>query len=129
MRRQVSIRRPNDANERVCQPGLPDRRRVGQLRPRLRDDDLPAYVALPDPVGLPWTGKAAWSNGFLPAAYQGVMLNPSATDPVPDLFPARSRFVTPESERDGRATLDALNRRQAEKCAGRFSDRSAHCFL
>jgi hypothetical protein len=82
-------------------------------------DDLPAYVALPDPVGLPWTGKGAWSNGFLPASHQGVMLNPSAADPVPDLFPARAaRFVTPDAERDGRSDLAALNRRQTLRVPG-----------
>ena len=49
-------------------------------------DNLPVFVALPDPVGLPWTGKAAWTNGFLPAMHQGTMLNPAAENPVPDLF-------------------------------------------
>ena len=74
--------------------------------------DLPAYVALPDPVGLPWTGKAAWTNGFLPALHQGTMLNPSAENPVPDLFaPKSAQFVTPESARDGLALLDKINRR------------------
>ena len=74
--------------------------------------DLPAYVALPDPVGLPWTGKAAWTNGFLPALHQGTMLNPSAENPVPDLFaPKSAQFVTPESARDGLSLLDHINRR------------------
>lgn len=82
-------------------------------------EDLPAYVALPDPVGLPWTGKAAWTNGFLPAAHQGVMLNPSAPDPVPDLFPSRAaKFVTADAERAGLEALSALNRRQAEHTPG-----------
>jgi hypothetical protein len=33
--------------------------------------DLPAYVVLSDPGGLPVDGTANWSSGFLPAVYQG----------------------------------------------------------
>jgi hypothetical protein len=34
-------------------------------------DDLPAYVVLGDPGGLPVDGTNNWSSGFLPAVYQG----------------------------------------------------------
>jgi hypothetical protein len=37
-------------------------------------EDLPAYVVLSDPGGLPVDGIRNWSSGFLPAAYQGVQL-------------------------------------------------------
>src|SRR5687768_6322076 len=30
--------------------------------------NLPAYVAIPDPRGMPPSGPANWTNGFLPAA-------------------------------------------------------------
>src|SRR6266511_3710400 len=33
--------------------------------------DLPAYVVLGDPGGLPVDGALNWSSGFLPAVYQG----------------------------------------------------------
>jgi len=33
--------------------------------------NLPAFVAIPDPRGIPQIGPANWSNGFLPAAFQG----------------------------------------------------------
>jgi hypothetical protein len=33
--------------------------------------DLPAYVVLSDPGGLPVDGPTNWSSGFLPAVYQG----------------------------------------------------------
>jgi hypothetical protein len=33
--------------------------------------DLPAFVAIPDPRGVPQAGPSNWGNGFLPAAYQG----------------------------------------------------------
>jgi hypothetical protein len=39
------------------------------------DQDLPAYVAIPDPRGDPQQGPANWTNGFLPAAYQGTAFN------------------------------------------------------
>jgi hypothetical protein len=35
------------------------------------NQDLPAYVAIPDPRGVPQQGPANWSSGFLPAVYQG----------------------------------------------------------
>ncbi len=77
--------------------------------------DLPAYMAIPDSVGLPWTGKAAWTNGFLPAVHQGTMLNPSAANPVPDLFASPSaKFVTPEATVEGLALLDQINRRHLQ---------------
>jgi hypothetical protein len=39
---------------------------LGTLR-----QDLPAYVVLSDPGGLPTDGPQNWSSGFLPAVYQG----------------------------------------------------------
>src|SRR5581483_11516573 len=33
--------------------------------------DLPAFVVLPDPRGLPAGGAIQWTSGFLPAAHQG----------------------------------------------------------
>src|SRR5262249_10493466 len=75
-------------------------------------DNLPKYVALPDPVGLPWTGKAAWTNGFLPAAHQATMFNPSAANPVPDLFPPQgTAFADEGAQRGGLDLLNTLNRR------------------
>lgn len=38
------------------------------------NENLPAYVALPDLRGEPPNGKANWSNGFLPARYQAIMM-------------------------------------------------------
>lgn len=36
--------------------------------------DLPAYVVLADPKGLPVDGIRNWSSGWLPAIYQGTMI-------------------------------------------------------
>ncbi len=81
--------------------------------------NLPTFVALPDPVGLPWTGQAAWGSGFLPAQHQATMLQPAADNPVPDLFaPRTTRFVTRDSEREGLDLLAELNRQQQQRTPG-----------
>lgn len=38
------------------------------------NDNLPTYVALPDLRGEPPNGKANWSNGFLPAKHQALVM-------------------------------------------------------
>lgn len=38
--------------------------------------DLPAYVAMTDPKGLPVEGVLNWSNGWLPSLYQGTVVRP-----------------------------------------------------
>lgn len=60
--------------------------------------DLPAFVVLPDPRGLPAGGSINWTNGFLPAAHQGVAFRTQG-DPVPDLstpgnIPAKTRSAS-----------------------------------
>jgi hypothetical protein len=76
--------------------------------------DLPTYVALPDIRGEPPNGKANWSNGFLPAQHQAIVLG--AQHPVRNLgVPGE---VTAEEERDTRAMLAAMNERHAEAHPG-----------
>jgi hypothetical protein len=41
-------------------------------------DELPAYVALTDPRGLPLLGAENWSQGKLPSIYQGTLVRPTA---------------------------------------------------
>lgn len=38
--------------------------------------NLPAYMVLTDPGGLPVDGVTNWSNGFMPALFQGTVLRP-----------------------------------------------------
>ena len=38
--------------------------------------DLPAFMVLTDPGGLPVDGVTNWSNGFMPAMFQGTVLRP-----------------------------------------------------
>lgn len=39
--------------------------------------NLPAYVALTDPRGVPVLGVDNWSNGWLPSLYQGTVVRPT----------------------------------------------------
>ena len=41
--------------------------------------DLPAYVVLSDPGGLPIDGARNWSSGWLPAIYQGTQIRSEGT--------------------------------------------------
>ncbi len=70
-------------------------------------DELPAYVVLPDPRGLPAAGTINWSSGFLPARHQGVAFRSKGTA-IPDLFPARE--IEPAKDRATRELLGEMNR-------------------
>ncbi len=75
-------------------------------------DNLPAYVVLPDPRGLPAGSTTNWTSGFLPARHQGVAFRPSG-DPISDLFPARP--IPPATERASRELLARMNRHHLEE--------------
>ncbi len=75
-------------------------------------DDLPAYVVLPDPRGLPNGGASIWSSGFLSAEHQGVLIG-GGESPVRDLFPATKRSAVEES--DSRAFLERVNSLHRER--------------
>src|SRR5262249_3041817 len=40
------------------------------------NQNLPAFVALPDPASLPVCGADHWSNGWLPSLFQGTVVRP-----------------------------------------------------
>jgi hypothetical protein len=48
--------------------------------------NLPGFVVLPDYRALPFSGSQQWGPGFLPASYQGTMMQWKG-DPVNDLRP------------------------------------------
>ncbi|MBM3726317.1 MAG: DUF1501 domain-containing protein [Acidobacteria bacterium] len=81
-------------------------------------ENLPAFVVLPDPRGVPWGGSVLWSNGFLPAAHQGTAFRASG-DPVPDL--ADPKDTRPEARRDALAWLRSMNERYAAEHPGESS--------
>jgi hypothetical protein len=82
-------------------------------------DNLPTFVVLPDPKGLPYNAKGNFTTGFLPQSHQGTILETSSARPVPDLFPpASARYVTPDSQKEGLEILTQLNRAHAARNEG-----------
>jgi len=69
--------------------------------------DLPAYVVLGDPAGLPVDGPNNWSSGFLPAVYQATPLRAKGA-PVADLETPAD--LPAEAQRNQLAFLEELNR-------------------
>ena len=80
------------------------------------NEDMPAFVVMPDPGGGLKGGPPAWGNGFLPATHQGTPLRPGA-NPI--------LYLRPPPEISGerqRATLDFIQQRNAEHLAARQDD-------
>lgn len=71
--------------------------------------ELPAYVAIPDPRGVPQNGSNNWGPGFLPAAFQGTTF--SATRPIRHLQPYD---VSSEKDEATRQFLSRMNQRHLE---------------
>jgi hypothetical protein len=71
------------------------------------NQDLPAFVVLPDPRGLPAGGAINWTSGFLPAAHQGTAFNAKGS-PIDNLFPPDS--VDPTDRRAAMSLLAQMNR-------------------
>ena len=67
--------------------------------------DLPAFVAIPDPRGVPQVGPRQWQSAFLPAVFQGTAFN--ADKPIPNL--ARPTRLPEDADRAGREFLARLN--------------------
>jgi hypothetical protein len=78
-------------------------------------EDLPAYVVIGDTRGLPAGGSINWSNGFLPARHQGVVMK-SKGAAIADLVPAGE--IRPDTETESRRLLAEFNRRHLEVRGG-----------
>lgn len=77
-------------------------------------DDLPAFVVLPDPRGLPYNQKGNFGSGFLPVQHQGTVINTALPEPMAHLRPpSTAAFLTPEASRDGLALLRKINEQHA----------------
>jgi len=72
------------------------------------NQNLPAFVVLPDPGGWVKGGAPAWSNGYLPAAFQGTLLRGGAS---PILHLQTPDGVSPAQQT---ATVDFINRLNRE---------------
>jgi hypothetical protein len=78
------------------------------------NQELPAYVAIPDPRGVPQSGSNNWAAGFLPAVFQGTAFN--AARPVSHLAPPPGS--TSQRERATRDFLQLLNERHLARFPG-----------
>jgi hypothetical protein len=79
------------------------------------NQNLPAFVVLPDHRNYPWGGTLQWSNSFLPAAFQGAVFR-SAGDPVPDL--STPHDISGPARTAGMQWLADMNRGYAESHPG-----------
>ena len=68
--------------------------------------DLPGFIVLPE-VSYPQGGSANWSNGYLPASYQGTPLRAKGS-PILDLRPPEG--ISAEHQRANLDLLAQLNR-------------------
>jgi hypothetical protein len=75
------------------------------------NQNLPAYVVLDDPLGLPINANWNWQNGFLPPLYQGTRLR-SVGSPILDLQPDFQKSASVISaERDLISRLDSIHKK------------------
>ncbi len=80
------------------------------------NEDLPAFVVLPDPAGGLKGGPPAWGSGFLPATYQGVTMR-AGSQPILHLAPPAG-----VSSGEQRRALDLLQQLNRQHLASRDHD-------
>lgn len=78
------------------------------------NQNLPAFVAIEDPRGMPQSGPNNWASGFLPAAFQGTPF--STTKPIRYLN--APELKTPASDLAARETLRFLESQQQKRFPG-----------
>ena len=77
--------------------------------------NLPAYMVLTDPSGLPVDGTHNWSNGFMPSMFQGTVLRPNEPRILNLDAPTHLRGAL---QQQNLGLLQTLNRKHLEKHAG-----------
>ncbi|MAR09922.1 MAG: hypothetical protein CL681_08080 [Blastopirellula sp.] len=83
------------------------------------NQNMPAFVVLPDPGGGLKGGPPAWGSGYLPATFQGVTMRPGSV-PLLNLKPHRE-VTSPRQRR----TLDLIQRYNRQHLAARENDELA----
>jgi hypothetical protein len=78
------------------------------------NQNLPGFIVLPE-VSYPQGGAANWSNGFLPASFQGTPLRAKGS-PILDLQPPKG--ITAEHQRENLDLLAKLNQGHAAQHPG-----------
>jgi hypothetical protein len=79
------------------------------------NQNLPAYVVLSDPGGLPVDGARNWTAGWLPATYQGTAIRPRKTG-LPNL--STPPEITPGARAAQLKFLEELNREHLRQYPG-----------
>lgn len=78
------------------------------------NQDLPAFVAIPDPRGVPQASVNNWGPGFLPAVFQGTPFNTS--QPIRHLNPPAT--VAGDRDRAAQSLLKLINQQHLERNPG-----------
>ena len=63
-------------SQAVCQRGRPSLGSWLTYGLGAESENLPSFVAMTDPKGIPVEGVLNWSNGWLPSLYQGTVVRP-----------------------------------------------------
>ena len=83
------------------------------------NENLPAFVVLPDHRGFASNGPKNWDSAFLPAQHAGTMIYPGQENPISDLFPRKQgSYVSAQSEAATQALLARMNREHASTREG-----------
>ena len=82
------------------------------------NENLPTFVVLPDHRGFGSGGTKNWHAAFLPAQHQGTIIRPGTKNPIADLYPPDSSFVTSANTAGAQDILKRLNQRHSATRAG-----------
>lgn len=80
------------------------------------NQNMPAFVVMPDPAGWVKGGAPAWGNGYLPSAFQGTVIR-GGTSPILNLNTPKGT-----SAEQQRRTLDLINQLNREHAKERSED-------